>query len=54
MSKTIKASNVARGMILAGTGKKQVFQDRRKKRSKDARKSWQRDHENGGNNVDSQ
>jgi len=31
-------SNVAKGMILAGTGKKQVFQDRRKKRSKDARR----------------
>ena len=32
-----KASNVARGMILAGTGKAQVFQDKRLKRSKDAR-----------------
>lgn len=43
-----RPSNVARGMILAGTGKKQVFGDRRRKRSKDARKSWQRDHQDNG------
>lgn len=43
-----RASNVARGMILAGTGKKQVFGDRRRKRSKDAKRSWQRDHQENG------
>jgi len=32
-----RASNVARGMILSGQGKAQVFKDRRDKRSKDAR-----------------
>ena len=46
MSKTIKdirRSNVAYGMICAGTGKAQVFKDKRNKRNKDAKKSWQRD-----------
>jgi len=33
-----KQSNVARGMILANTGKKQVFRDRRERRMKDARR----------------
>jgi hypothetical protein len=38
MKPKTKQSNVAKGMILAGTGKKQVFRDRRNRRSKDARK----------------
>ena len=33
-----RRNNVAMGMIMAGTGKAQVFQDRRNKRAKDARK----------------
>lgn len=33
-----RASNVARGMILAGTGRKQVFRDKRNRRPKDARR----------------
>ena len=46
MSKTIKKfesrNYVARDMIAEGTGKKQVFKDRRDKRNKDARrkKEW--------------
>lgn len=48
MSKTIRQprqSNVAKGMILAGTGKAQVFGDKRKKRAKDKKNSWQKEWE---------
>ena len=38
-------SMVAMGMITAGTGKKQVFRDRRDRRAKDARNGWERDQE---------
>ena len=44
MSKTIRRNGEALAMILSGKGKKQVFQDRRNKRSKDRKKSWQQDH----------
>lgn len=47
MSKTIR-NNVARGMIVSGQGKKQVFKDRRNKRPKDAKRSWQRDQDGNG------
>jgi hypothetical protein len=40
-----RASNVARGMILAGVGKKQVFTSRAEKRLKDAKNSWQKDQD---------
>lgn len=36
-SRQPRASNVARGMILAGTGRAQKFGDKRLKRQKDAR-----------------
>ena len=41
-----RRNNVAMGMIMAGTGKSQVFQDKRNKRPKDARRQrddYQRD-----------
>jgi hypothetical protein len=41
-------SNVARGMILSGQGRKQVFQDRRMKRSKDRKRSWENDEQSNG------
>ena len=53
MGKSIKANddnrkpirnNVAYGMIASSTGIKQIFQDRRSKRSKDRKNSWQHDH----------
>lgn len=47
MSKTIR-NNVARGMITSGTGKNRVMKDRRTKRSKDARRNWQRDFQDNG------
>jgi hypothetical protein len=43
-SKTPKSrSNVAKGMILAGTGKKQIFKDKRDHRSKDFKNSWRKE-----------
>jgi hypothetical protein len=51
MSKTIRnecvaplRSNVAYGMITAGTGKKQIFKDKRQKRGKE-RKDWTKEWE---------
>ena len=38
-------NNVAYGMIMAGTGKGQTLRDRRERRPKDAKHSWQRDQE---------
>lgn len=59
MGKSIKAnddnrthkkirSNTAFGMIASGTGVAQIFQDRRSKRSKDRKNSWQHDQEENG------
>jgi hypothetical protein len=39
----VPRNNVAWGMILAGTGKGQIMQDRRQKRSKDIKRSWKRE-----------
>jgi hypothetical protein len=36
---------VAMGMIVSGTGRKQVFRDRRDRRPKDARRSWENDQD---------
>ena len=55
MSKTRKDSedkrshrnHVAMGMIISGTGHKQIFADRRNKRSKDARKRREMMQEEG-------
>lgn len=38
-------NNVAWGMIVSGTGKGQVLRDRRERRPKDSKHSWQRDQE---------
>jgi hypothetical protein len=38
-------NSVAREMILSGTGKSQIMQDRRTKRPKDAKHSWKREWE---------
>lgn len=45
MSKTAPRNGEAYAMILSGKGKKQVFRDRRNRRPKDARRSWQKDQE---------
>lgn len=39
-------SNVAKGMIVAKTGIKKVFRDRRERRMKDAKRSWKREDHN--------
>jgi len=61
MGKSIKANddnhtdrkpmrnNVAYGMICARTGISQTFADKRSKRSKDRKNSWQRDSEDNDN-----
>jgi len=41
-------NNVAKGMIISGQGNAQVFGDRRDKRSKDAKRSWERDYQENG------
>lgn len=38
-----RINNVAVGMIAAGTGKKQVFKDKREHRAKDFKNSWQKE-----------
>lgn len=38
-------NNVAMGMIVSGQGKKQIFRDKRDRRAKDRKNSWQHDHE---------
>lgn len=38
-------SNVARGMIEAGTGKSQKFRDRRDRRANEREREWERDWE---------
>lgn len=41
----IPRNNVAWGMIVSGQGKAVVFQDKRSKKNKDRKNSWQSDSE---------
>jgi len=43
-----RSSNVAKGMITSGTGKKQIFRAKQDRRKKDKRNSWEFDRQENG------